>query len=160
MISRAALAVFVTVVVEFLVFSYTARTIGTTPVVVLVIIAAAAGLMLLRREIPAVLRGGIGRLTASIGADEYRFGNHGLLVVAGLLLLVPGFLTGALGLLLLLPPIRALVRRLVAARFAHLVPPIIGVPFPADGHPNHHGNVVDVDVVTEDTPYSAPPELN
>ena len=39
-----------------------------------------------------------------------------LLLLAGLMLLFPGFVTGALGLLLLLPPVRALVRPLVSKR--------------------------------------------
>jgi UPF0716 protein FxsA len=37
--------------------------------------------------------------------------DGGLLALAGFLLLVPGFVTDAFGLLLLLPPVRALVRR-------------------------------------------------
>lgn len=41
-----------------------------------------------------------------------------LLLVAGVLLLVPGFVTGAAGLLLLLPPVRALLRGSLRARFA------------------------------------------
>jgi UPF0716 protein FxsA len=39
-----------------------------------------------------------------------------LILLAGALLLVPGFITDAIGVLLLLPPVRAVVRRLVLAR--------------------------------------------
>ena len=40
------------------------------------------------------------------------------LLLAGALLAFPGFLTDALGLLLLLPPVRALARRIVVKRYA------------------------------------------
>jgi UPF0716 protein FxsA len=40
-----------------------------------------------------------------------------LIFAAGVLLLVPGFVTDALGLLLLIPPVRHLVRALMARRF-------------------------------------------
>jgi UPF0716 protein FxsA len=40
-----------------------------------------------------------------------------LIFAAGVLLLVPGFVTDALGLLLLIPPVRHLVRALLARRF-------------------------------------------
>lgn len=39
-----------------------------------------------------------------------------LILVAGVLLFLPGFVTGAFGLLLLLPPVRALVRALIVPR--------------------------------------------
>ena len=40
-----------------------------------------------------------------------------LILVAGVLLVVPGFVTDALGLLLLLPPVRAVARRYARRRF-------------------------------------------
>jgi UPF0716 protein FxsA len=40
------------------------------------------------------------------------------LLLAGVLLVVPGFLTDAIGLLLLLPPVRALLSKLVVGRYA------------------------------------------
>jgi UPF0716 protein FxsA len=42
-----------------------------------------------------------------------------LVIFGGALLLTPGFLTDVLGLILLLPPTRALVRRVLARRLAH-----------------------------------------
>jgi len=44
-------------------------------------------------------------------ADRGRGSGNGLTMLAGLLLMVPGLVTDAAGLLLLLPPVRALVRR-------------------------------------------------
>ena len=42
--------------------------------------------------------------------------NGVLILAGGLLMLVPGFVTGVIGLLLLLPPVRALLRPIVIAR--------------------------------------------
>jgi len=42
-----------------------------------------------------------------------------LVIAGGVLLLTPGFISDALGLLLLLPPTRAIVRAIVARRLAH-----------------------------------------
>jgi UPF0716 protein FxsA len=42
-----------------------------------------------------------------------------LVIFGGALLLTPGFITDVLGLLLLIPPTRALVRRVLARRLAH-----------------------------------------
>jgi UPF0716 protein FxsA len=44
-----------------------------------------------------------------------------LILLAGLLLLIPGFVTDAVGLLLLIPPVRAGVRRFVRWRFLRRV---------------------------------------
>ncbi len=44
--------------------------------------------------------------------------DGGLVIFGGACLLTPGFLTDLLGLLLLLPPTRAVVRRLLVRRFA------------------------------------------
>lgn len=44
--------------------------------------------------------------------------DGGLIIFGGALLLTPGFLTDVLGLLLLLPPTRAVVRRALVARFS------------------------------------------
>jgi UPF0716 protein FxsA len=43
--------------------------------------------------------------------------DGGLILLAGALLFVPGFITDVCGLLLLLPPVRALVRTMLARRF-------------------------------------------
>ena len=53
---------------------------------------------------------------AGIGQPEVAAGNHALRMFAGLLLILPGFLGDLLGLLLLLPQVRALIRRAVLRR--------------------------------------------
>jgi UPF0716 protein FxsA len=63
------------------------------------------------------------------------------------LLVVPGFVTGALGLLLLLPPTRALARRMLKRRFAGRVTYYGGPSFhgpPGSGHLDGPDDVIDV----------------
>jgi UPF0716 protein FxsA len=72
-----------------------------------------------------------------------------LVIFGGALLLTPGFLTDIVGLLFLLPPTRALIRRILVRRFAHrlvmAVPPIPGAPWPGRGQPPYdvHGTAHD-----------------
>lgn len=48
---------------------------------------------------------------AGIGKPEIAVGDHALVMLAGVLLVLPGFLGDTVGLLLLLPPLRALIGR-------------------------------------------------
>ena len=92
-------------IAEIAVFILVGREIGVLPTLGLVLLGAVLGLLLLSR-------GGIGalrRIQAELraGGDPGRELVHGAMILtAGLLLLVPGFISDALGLLLLLPPVR------------------------------------------------------
>lgn len=88
--------------------------IGVLPTLVLLLAMSVLGATLLRRE----GRGAWRRFNAALG--ERRFPGRevadGLMItIGGALLLTPGFLTDAVGLLLLLPPTRALARRFLSA---------------------------------------------
>lgn len=50
------------------------------------------------------------------GAQVAAAGGHGLTMLAGILLILPGFLGDLVGLILLLPPVRHLIARQVARR--------------------------------------------
>jgi UPF0716 protein FxsA len=63
-----------------------------------------------------------------------------LVLTGGVLLMTPGFVTDAAGIVLLLPPVRALVRRWLRRRFAVQVIGRGGGPYD-DGY---GGNVIDV----------------
>jgi UPF0716 protein FxsA len=69
-------------------------------------------------------RAALGRLTAT-ASQQQRPGpaavDTGLGLLGGLLLVVPGFVTDALGVALLLPVTRRLVRRQLSRRLAHRV---------------------------------------
>jgi UPF0716 protein FxsA len=81
-----------------------------------VLLTAVIGFMLLK----GVAMMGAHQLTAGVRQNmrdpSSPLAHRVLVGVAGLLLLLPGFLTDALGLLLLLPPVRRVLIRFVAAR--------------------------------------------
>jgi UPF0716 protein FxsA len=102
-------------VVELFVMVQVAGVIGALPTVVLVVAVSLAGAWLMKVEGLGVLR----RMQRQLDAGELPTNeavNGVMILVGGLLMFVPGFVTGFLGLLLLLPPVRALVRPLVVAR--------------------------------------------
>ena len=91
--------------------------VGVGPTVGLVIFTGVLGAWLARQQGLGVLR----RLRADLEAGRLPAGAliDGLLIlVAGAVLLTPGLLTDALGFVLLVPPSRAAVRRIVVARFS------------------------------------------
>ncbi len=100
----------VATVVELAVFIAVGHAIGVLATVGLLILTSLVGAALLRRE-------GARTLGAFVEALRARRAPHrelldGMLITAaGLLVVVPGFVSDFVGLLLLLPPIRALVRR-------------------------------------------------
>jgi UPF0716 protein FxsA len=107
-------------IVEIAVFILVGGQIGLGWTLLLILVTAIAGTMLLRQQGFGVLNQirddvNAGRVPAAALA-------HGVLIlVAGILLLTPGFVTDALGLLLFVPGFRDWVWRVVAPRFfAHL----------------------------------------
>jgi len=91
--------------------------IGLWPTLGLLVLSALLGMVVIRRQGLSMLgrmfdtmgRGGLG--VASI-VDSYA------VILAGFLLIVPGFATDALGLLLLIPPVRRRMLRAVLPGFA------------------------------------------
>jgi UPF0716 protein FxsA len=67
-----------------------------------------------------------------------------LVIFGGALLLTPGFLTDILGLILLLPPSRAVVRKIAARRLQHRMVVAAARPRPPRGY-DVEGTAVDVD---------------
>jgi UPF0716 protein FxsA len=90
-----------------------AQLIGVLPTLLLLALSLPFGFWVLREQ----GRGAWRRLSAAVAAGRSP-GNHvidGALIVAGAgLLIVPGFITDVLGLLLLVGPVRALARRGIA----------------------------------------------
>ncbi|HMA14656.1 MAG: FxsA family protein [Bacteroidota bacterium] len=102
---------------EIAVFIEVGGVIGVWPTIGLTIATALAGSLLLRHQgFTALMRA---RAQMDRGELPARELFEGLcLVLAGALLLVPGFVTDALGLLLFLPPFRRLLRLLIARHVA------------------------------------------
>lgn len=104
------LALLLTVVVEIAVFLLVGQGIGFGWTILLLVAASAAGLVLLRREGMRAWRGF--RSAVQGGQPPGEQVTDGLVgLLAGILLAVPGLVTGVAGLLLVLPPVRRLARR-------------------------------------------------
>ena len=94
--------------------------IGVLPTFLLLAADSVLGALLLRAQSRAVWK----RFneTMSVGRIPHREVIDGVLVIfGGAFLLTPGFLTDVVGLLLLIPPTRAFVRRLVVRRLGRRV---------------------------------------
>ena len=95
-------------VIEISLFIYVGGMIGPGLTIVLIIASAMLGLSIMRRQGVAVVASAQ-RVQAEGRAPVAEVGNGIAILLAGLLLLIPGFLTDALGLVLLLQPIRSLI---------------------------------------------------
>lgn len=94
--------------------------VGVLNTIALLVVVSAVGGWLVKREGLSVLRQAQARISA--GAVPGRELVDGVLVIlAGALLLTPGFLTDCVGILLLLPPVRAAVRAAAVRRLARRV---------------------------------------
>ena len=167
------LALIVVPIVELYVIIQVGQGLGVVPTIVLLVVMSLAGGYLLRREGTKTwqaLRQAIqaGRVPAREVADG------ALVILGGALLLTPGFLTDLVGLLCILPPTRALLRRMltgVVARRLGVGPLVTGLARdrfgrvrgpgtsggpgqpgpgqPRPGQPGGAGRVVDGEVVDE-----------
>ena len=102
-------------VVEISVIIQVGQWIGFLNTVGLLLLVSLLGAWLVKRQGLGVMarirdQRSAGRIPATEAFDG------ALILVAGILLVIPGFVTDALGLLLLLPPVRAVVRRFVSRR--------------------------------------------
>jgi UPF0716 protein FxsA len=99
------------------------QAIGVIPTLALLVLDAMLGTLLMRSQSRAVWRRA--RQALRSGRAPGREVLDGALIIAGgALLIAPGFLTDLLGALLLLPPSRAVIRRLIVRRFTHRIPAI------------------------------------
>lgn len=87
--------------------------IGLWPTLALFVVSAVAGALLMRREGPKAWAA----LVNAFGSGQLptgRLADAALVLVGGILLMLPGFLTDLLGLVMILPFTRPLIRRLLA----------------------------------------------
>jgi UPF0716 protein FxsA len=117
----ALLALFIVVpLAELYVILKVGDAIGVIPTIALLAADSVLGSMLLRAQGRAVWR----RFNETIAAGRmpHREVQDGVLVIfGGAFLITPGFLTDVVGLVLLLPPTRSLVRRWLARRLGRRV---------------------------------------
>ena len=101
-------------IAELAVILQVAHGIGIGETILLLVAVSAVGGWLCKREGLGVLR----RIQASLDRHELPardLADGGLILLAGALLVTPGFITDVLGVLLLLPPTRAVFRALLLA---------------------------------------------
>lgn len=137
-------------IVEIYVLVRVGSVIGALPTIALVLGLSAFGAWLVRREGLGVLR----RVQAALDAGQLparELLDGALVLVGGVLLLTPGFVTDAFGLCCLLPPVRAWLIR-VLGRHALVVVTRRGTgPGPAaDGAPGRGPRTLDGEYRRED----------
>lgn len=95
--------------VELYVIIQVGHAIGALNTIALLVLVSAAGAWLVKREGTGVLRRAQAKVNAgAVPGKELVDGV--LILLAGALLLTPGFLSDVVGILLLLPPVRAAMR--------------------------------------------------
>lgn len=135
-------------IIEIAIFIQVGGWLGVLPTVGLIVLTALVGTLLLRWQGMATL----GRARAAIdrGAMPVAELVHGLfLLVAGLLLLTPGFATDLLGLLLFIPAIRLSVGGIILHRLIRQQQ--------SGGKPDRGGSIV-IDGEYEDISRTDPPK--
>lgn len=135
-------------IVEIALFIQIGGLIGVWAVLGLVVLAAVLGLAVIRSQ------GAHAWLEAQRSLAQLRDPSrplaHGvMLMIAGVLLIVPGFFTDIVALLLLIPPVRNLVMRQAARRMRVRTVHVAR----REAHRPPYGNgVIDADYVVEDDP--------
>ena len=103
-------------ILELAVIIQIGQAIGVLPTIALLIADSLLGAALMRSQGRAAwLRFNVALAEGRVPGREVMDGA--LVIFGGALLLTPGFLSDFLGLILLLPPTRAIVRKLLAARY-------------------------------------------
>lgn len=98
--------------IEISLFVTIGSAIGLGATLLIILATAMGGMALIRAQ------GGTSRMREfqAKGDPLSPLAHKAMLVAAGILLILPGFLTDTLGLLLMLPPVRKLVMRRIAAK--------------------------------------------
>ncbi|RMC34704.1 FxsA family protein [Paracoccus alkanivorans] len=144
-------------IIEIALFIQIGGLIGLWPTLGIVVLTAIAGTALLRSQ-GARAWGEVNRSFSEL-RDPTRPLAHGVMIlVAGMLLLTPGFFTDTVGLLLLIPGMRNLVMRKLASRIHVAHVNMAGSAEPREPHrPPYGEGVIDGDYVVEDEPRRKPP---
>lgn len=140
-------------ILELALFLKLGRLIGVVPTLAIILVTAVLGASLARRQGLQV----VGRLQAEMAAGRLPHAEivDGLLILmAGALLITPGFLTDGLGFLLLAPPFRAKLRpwlaRALVGKFVVSGAGGASTPGPTEISPRKSGVIeVEAEVVDE-----------
>ncbi|MBO6758041.1 MAG: FxsA family protein [Roseibium sp.] len=108
-------AIILVPLIEIAVFIAVGGAIGILPTVLLTVLTAVAGTMMLRQQGVSLVM----RMQSELDAGrvpEQDIMHGAMIVMASLLLLLPGFVTDAIGLLLFIPPVRDALARFIISR--------------------------------------------
>lgn len=136
--------------IEIALFIQVGGAIGLIPTLLIVVATAVAGTWLMRRQ-GAMALADLQRSFTEFRDPTRPLAHGALILLAGALLVSPGFFTDTLGLLLLIPPVRDLLLRRMARR-VRVVSSGFARPEP---HRYGGGQVIDGDYVDES--WTAPP---
>lgn len=101
--------------VEIAVFIAVGSAIGIFPTVLLTVLTAIAGTVMLRQQgLSLVMRMQSELDAGRVPGEDIMHGA--MIVMASVLLLIPGFITDIIGLLLFVPPVRDILARFIVAR--------------------------------------------
>jgi UPF0716 protein FxsA len=137
-------------IVELYVLVLVAGAIGWLPALAAMLAVSFLGVWLVKREGLGVVR----RMQQNLNRGEIpaaEMVDGGLLAVAGALCIVPGFVTAAMGLLLIVPPVRRAVRNRLIRRWSK------GSGLPGSRRRFMGGAIVDVEYVGDVTPRNPGP---
>jgi UPF0716 protein FxsA len=148
-------------IAELYVIIQVGQLIGVVPTLILLLADAVLGSLLLKHEGRTAWR----RFNEALAARRFpgrEVADGALIIVGGTLLLTPGFITDIFGLFLLLPPTRAisrkLLKRLTIGRFALVN--VSGGGFGPFGPPTSGGTRPSRDYDVEGTAEEVPPQGN
>lgn len=140
-------------IAELFVIIKVGQLIGVLPTLILLLADALLGSLLLKHQ----GRGAWRRFNEALAARRFpgkEVADGVLIVIGGTLLLTPGFITDIAGLFLLIPPTRALARRLLKrltiGRFA--VVSVGGGPFTGTPGGERRSRDYDIDATAEEVP--------
>jgi UPF0716 protein FxsA len=128
--------------------------IGVWPTLALLFADAILGSLLLRHQ----GRGAWRRFNEALAARRFpgkEVADGAMIVIGGTLLLAPGFITDIAGLILLIPPTRAIIRRLFRSYFSRRFVIVGGIPGALGGRgpgPAAPGRDYDIDATAEEVP--------
>lgn len=143
-------------IVEIALFVVIGGEIGVWATLALVVLAALAGSALIRRQ-GMMAAHDLQQSLRELRDPARPMAHRTLMVVAGMLLIVPGFFTDVLALLLLVPGVRRLLlRRIGAGVRVSSAGMRVDYGFPPDGSARPDAGVIDGEYVIHDDPYVPP----
>ncbi len=154
MFSRSAVVIFSVMVVEFFVAAWVVGQVGVATTLLLLLAFAFLGVAVTRWKAAGLLMSTLRTATNPSAESTATIAGPALGLLAGLLIGIPGFVSTAAGLLLLLAPVRSIVEQRLAARATSW-----SVPFLIRSGPNQRpgprgrsgeGTIIDVDLVGRD----------